>query len=118
MGAILTDVKKHIGGISEDNTDFDSDILMWVNGAFSKITRVGAGPETGFRVTESTAWEDFPADVKMISAIQDFVTLDVKIAFDSTTLPSFVLSTMEKQRDEYLWTINNYADYWQTSGGT
>lgn len=118
MGAILTDVKKHIGGISEDNTDFDSDILMFVNGAFTKLTRAGAGDEAGFNVTESTAWEDFTTDVKMINAVKGYVTADVKLSFDSSTLPSFVITSLEKQRDEYLWTINNYADYWQTSGGT
>ena len=118
MGAILTDVKKHIGGISEDNTDFDSDILMFVNGAFSKITRVGGGPEIGFRVSESTAWEDFTTDPRLLSAVENYVTADVKLSFDSSTLPSFVITSLEKQRDEYLWTINNYADYWPASGGT
>lgn len=115
MATILADVKKFIGGIAEDNTAFDSDILMFVNGAFTKITRVGCGPETGREITASTTWADLQQSDKMIAAIKNFVTFDVKIAFDSSTMSSFVLSSYQALRDEYLWTINNYADYWEKS---
>ncbi len=113
MSTILNDVKKFIGGIAEDNTAFDSDILTYVNGAFTKMTRSGLGDEEGFDIDATTTWDDFGFSNKMKNAVKNFVTIDVKIAFDATTMPSFLLSSNQALRDEYLWTINNYADYWE-----
>lgn len=120
MGTILQDVKKFIGGIADDNTAFDADILMYINGAFTKMTRAGVGPEEGIEVVANTTWESLGQDNKTTSAIKNFVTMDVKIAFDSSTISSFVLDSYKSLRDEFLWTLNNYADHWNTSetGGT
>lgn len=111
-GTILTDVKKFISGIADDNTSFDDDILMYINGAFSKLTRAGVGPAEGFTVVANTLWTAYATDPKVINAVKNYITIDVKIAFDSTTLSSFVLETYKELDQEYLWTLNNYADYW------
>lgn len=113
MSTILNDVKKFIGGLSEDNTAFDADILMYVNSEFSTLTRVGCGPESGFTADETTTWEDYSTDPKLINMVKNYITTKVKIQFDNSTMSSYVLTAHKENAQELLWSINNYCDYWK-----
>lgn len=116
MSTIFGDVKKFIG-ITAENTAFDDDLLALTNGAFSVLTRVGATGKEGFNVTTTTTWEEYSTDVKLVNMTKEYIRYRVKISFDSSTMSSFVLTSYEKLADEALWTVNNYADYWNQQNG-
>lgn len=42
--SILTSIKKLLG-IGEDDTSFDTDILLHINSTFSVLTQLGIGPK-------------------------------------------------------------------------
>ena len=61
MKSILTSVKKLLG-IAEECTDFDADVVMYVNSALFVLSQIGVGP-VGFTITGSEeTWEQFSAD--------------------------------------------------------
>lgn len=114
MSTIFGDVKKYIG-LASDNIAFDDELLMHINAAFSKMTRAGVGSETGLMVDSTTTWESLSTDTKVIQAAKQYVTISVKLSFDSSTMSSFVLKSYQDIAEEALWTLNNYCDYWNES---
>lgn len=104
--SILTSVKKGVGGITEDDTSFDDDIVMSINTVFSKLTQLGVGPKTGFEITnKSTTWADFVGSDPRLNMVKNFTVLSVRMLFDPPTSGS-VVQAYEKQITEYEWRLN------------
>ncbi len=105
--SILTSIKKLLG-ISEDYTQFDSDVIMHINTVFMNLTQLGVGPEEGFFIEDDSAtWSEF-ADVdtsKQLQAIKTYVYLKVKLLFDPP-LSSSVIDAMDRQIAELEWRLN------------
>lgn len=79
--SILESVKKQLN-IEQDTTEFDSDILSLVNGAFFSLYQVGVGGSTPFQVSDSsTTWGDISSIVPL-DVILDYVVLKTKLIFD------------------------------------
>lgn len=57
--SILNTIKKLLGP-SQDLTDFDTDIIVHINNAFSTLSDLGVGPPEGFYITDaSSTWSDY-----------------------------------------------------------
>ena len=98
--SILTDIKKSLSGIAEEDTSFDQDILLQINAALGVLNQLGIGPDGGLLVTDaSTTWADFTEDTIIQGLVRQFVLCSVKIGFDPPT-SSFVLSSLQEQRKE------------------
>lgn len=109
MNSILTSVKKLLG-IAEENTDFDSDIIMSVNSVFMILTQLGVGPEEGFSITDSTSvWSDFLKDETNAEAVKNYVGLKVKLMFDPPT-SSTVMQATTNMTNELEWRLNVQCD--------
>ena len=52
--SILKSTKK-ILGISPDDDSFDLDVITHINSAFSVLTDLGIGPDTGFAIADDSA---------------------------------------------------------------
>lgn len=52
--SILTTVKNGIGGIQEDDTFFDDELITHINTALGVLTQLGFGPVEGFNVEGAT----------------------------------------------------------------
>lgn len=50
MNSILTSVKKLLG-IAEECTDFDADIIMYINMALFALVQMGVGPGEGYAIS-------------------------------------------------------------------
>ena len=60
--SILESIKKN-RGINAEYTVFDQDIIMAINAAFSTLTQLGCGPNTGFRIEDDSAvWDDMDGE--------------------------------------------------------
>lgn len=110
--SILTTVKKRLG-LTEDNEQFDEDVLMDINTVLDIVIQLGAGPQDGFVVNDKNSkWSDFLGDdEKLLQMVKTYVYLRVKLLFDSVTTPSSVIEAMKSQYQELEWRIHDYINY-------
>lgn len=110
MESILTSIKKLLG-ISEEQTEFDADIIMHINSVFDDLKQLGVGPEEGFIIFDDSAvWTDFISDPKKMQSVKTYMYLRVRLIFDNSTLNSSVLASLERQIKEYEWRLNVSAE--------
>lgn len=82
MTSILDSIKKLLG-ISDDDTQFDTDIIIHINTVFSILTQLGVGPEEGFSISDkTTTWSDFIDNATDIEMVKTYVYLRVRLLFD------------------------------------
>lgn len=110
MESILTSIKKLLG-ITEEYEHFDTDIIMHINSAFSVLTQLGVGPENGFRIEDASAeWSEFLYDDPRLEFVKSYIYFKVKLMFDSTSLSSAVIESINRQIGELEWRINVTVD--------
>lgn len=108
--SILKSVK-HVMGLDETDTGFDTDILMHINSIFSVLNQLGIGPENGFAIEDDSAvWADFIEDDPILNSVKTYVWLRVRMLFDTSTATSFFITAMEKQIAELEWRLNAYRE--------
>lgn len=107
--SILTSVKKNLG-IIEDDTSFDSDIILDINSIFPILYQIGVGPE-GFQIEDKEAtWQDYLGDeISKLATVKAYMYLQVRILFDPPQSSS-VISAYESRINEYAWRLNCMVD--------
>lgn len=111
MESILDSIKKLLG-ISDDYTQFDSDIIMHINTVFMNLTQLGVGPDEGFFIEGSTEeWNDFvdTEATAQFNAVKTYVYLKVKLLFDPP-LSSAVIESTNRMISELEWRLNVAAE--------
>lgn len=107
--SILNDVKHTLGLLPED-TAFDTDIMIFINGTFGVLAQLGVGPAVGFQITgPEETWAQFTTDPRL-NAVKSYIFLSVKLLFDPPET-GFVLASMERQQREMEYRLNVVADY-------
>jgi hypothetical protein len=98
--SILTSTKKVLG-LAEDYTDFDQDVITFINAAFFTLNQLGVGPDVGFQIEDDAAvWDDFSAgDIQRNNGVKTYVYLRVRLLFDPPTT-SYLIDSLDKQRLE------------------
>ena len=110
MDSILTSIKKMLG-IPEEYDHFDPDLIMHINSVLSILTQIGVGPSEGFRIEDDLAtWEDFLNNDTDYEAVKSYVHLRVKLLFDTSTLSSAVIESMNRMISELEWRLNAIAE--------
>ena len=110
MESILTSVKKLLG-IPKEYEHFDADLIMHINSVFMILTQLGVGPAEGFTIMDEDAtWDEFIQDKKTIESVKSYMYLKVKLLFDSNTLSSAVIESMNRLISEFEWRLNVAAD--------
>ncbi len=105
MDSILTSIKQLLG-IGETYTHFDAEITMDINTAFSMLTQIGAGPATGFSISDKTSvWTDFIPDMSKVEMIKSYVHLKVKLLFDPPS-SSAIIEVINREITQLEWRIN------------
>ena len=112
MESILVSIKKMLG-VSEKDTNFDTDIKIHINSVLMILTQLGVGPKKGFRITdEKETWNDFlgyTADSEYIEGVKTYVYIRVKLVFDPPTSSSLAQALKEESK-EYEWRLNIQVD--------
>lgn len=104
MESILTSIKKLIG-ITEEYTQFDVDIMIHINSAFSILCQLGVGPADGFRISgKEDTWDQFLQDEKKLELVKTYVYLKVKILFDPP-LSSAVMDCINREISQCEWRL-------------
>lgn len=107
--SILQSIKKLLGPGAEQ-TEFDQEILMDINGVFFELQQLGVGPEEGFAIYDETAkWIDFTDNTRILRVLKPYMYLKVKLIFDPPTSSS-VLASFENMVNRFEWRINVAAE--------
>lgn len=110
--SILDSVKKGLG-MTTEYTDFDPDVIININAAFSILNQLGVGPEGGFKITDRTAlWSDFVED-SHLEFVKTYTIQKVKQFFDPPQTGPLA-TALDNTLKELEWRINVAAD---TKGG-
>lgn len=109
--SILMSVKKMLGGMNpEEESPFDADIIMQINGVFTVLQQLGVGPKEGFSISDSgQLWTDFVTDTLTLNMIKPYMYAKVRLAFDTPTTGA-VKEALEHQIAEYEWRLNVHVD--------
>ena len=79
MESILMSIKKLLG-IEDDYVQFDADVRMNINAAFSTLTQIGVGPSEGFLISDkSTMWSEFLGERKDSEFVKMYIYLKVRL---------------------------------------
>ena len=94
-------------GLTSDTTDFDTDLLIYINAAFSKLNQNGVGLNTAVE-DDTFKWSDFidPTQTKgneLFNMVPLFVTLSTKILFDPP--PPSSVEYHASHIDQLLWRL-------------
>lgn len=104
--SILDSVKKLLG-IPEDYDVYDLDIVLYINGVFSRLAQLGLGPSNGFSIENSSAvWASFLGGDRLLNNVKTYMVLKVRLLFDPPTT-SFAIAAIENQIKELEWLINS-----------
>ena len=107
--SILKSIRGMLGP-DEDYEYFDKQIIPHINAAFSRLCRLGVGPETPFRITGAEeTWDEF-IDSGYQEEVKEYVFLKVKTVFDTSTISSSVLSAYNERIKELEWELNDVAE--------
>ena len=103
--SILYSIKKLLG-ITYDDTNFDTDIIININNVFTVLRQLGVGPVDGYRITdESDTWSDFIQNEALLDSVKTYVYLKVKMDFDPP-LNSSLMESFERHMREIEWRLN------------
>lgn len=105
MDSILTSIKKMLG-ISKEDVDFDTDIIIHINAALMTLKQIGIGPEEGFSImSEGETWTNYLGEsLSNLQIVKPYVYLKVKLIFDPPT-SSFVAESYKRMIDEFEWRL-------------
>lgn len=93
MSKILDDVKTTLDFASEEDTGFDSRLLLEIDGALGTLSQLtNVHPEVD--VTKETEWDQllYSADKHLLRLVKQFIYISVRIVFDPPT--GSVLTTL------------------------
>lgn len=107
--SILTSIKKLLG-LTEDYTNFDTDIIIHINSVFMNLHQLGVGPSEGFRIEDEYAtWDEYITEEDNLDAVKTYIYLKVKLVFDPP-LNGSVMEALKQSIAEYEWRLNVQAD--------
>ena len=110
LESILNSTKKLLG-ITEEQTAFDTDIVVAINTALSALSQIGVGSDTGYSIQDSTnTWSEFIGDRKDLEAVKSYVYLKTRLMFDPPQ-SSAVADAIKTNLSEIEWRISSAVDW-------
>lgn len=104
--SILKDVRASVG-LTEDTTDFDSELIMYINTALITLNQNGVGRLVTI-VDDTTTWSEFKEPTQILgnanfSLVPSFVMLSTKVIFDPP--PPSAVDHFNRMVDSILWRL-------------
>ena len=113
--SILDSIKQMLG-INADDTNFDSELIIYINDALMVINQLGVGPN-GYIIEDAlNTWDEFLIDRTDLELVKTNIYLRVRLIFDPPQ-NSFLVNAIKEQIQEYDWRIevNHIPEVSQTS---
>lgn len=117
MDSILDTIKRMLG-IPLDIDDFDTELIVAINGTLMTLCQYGVGPEDPLTITDnSSTWNDLLGEGSPYNATAMYVYLKVRMLFDPPAA-SAVLDAMNRQVQEYEWRLILEAERRSSDGAS
>lgn len=105
MESILTSIKAMLG-IEADYTQFDNELVIFINSAINKLLQIGVGPDEGFKITGAVeVWTDLLEGLNNIELAKEYVYFDVRRVFDPPS-NAFVMEAFKEHQEEAAWRLS------------
>lgn len=106
MSLVLTDVKKTIGGSTEDNS-FDTDLTLYTNAVIGILSQLGLEEADATPIIdETTTWDQLLGNRKDLEMVKAYIIHKVKLMFDPPT-NSAAIEALKGIIAEFEWRIVN-----------
>lgn len=106
--SILLTVKKMIGGLDEENTQFDTDLITIINSCFMVLCQLGVGPDTPYRIEgPDNTWDEF--ECFDLESVKEYIYLKTRLIFDPPVNGS-VTSSYEQRASELEWRLQIFSE--------
>lgn len=103
--SILNSIKQLLG-MTEDYSPFDNELILHINSVFMILHNLGVGPDTPYKIVDSTnTWDEFIDSKDTIEAVKTYVYLKTRLIFDPPT-SSIVLESYNRIISELEWRLN------------
>lgn len=100
----ILDSIKHMLGIQKEDTNFDTELIIYINGALMILHQLGVGPK-GYKITgDGNTWDELLSDRTDLELVKPAVYLRVRLTFDPPQ-NSFLVNAIKEQIVEYDWRI-------------
>ena len=110
INSILTSIKKQLGP-TEEQTEFDPDIILAINTALFSANQLGIGPTEGFSITsKEETWDNLIGTRKDLAGIKMYVYLKVKLAWDPPQA-GYLIDAIKEQIKELEFRLNTQAEW-------
>jgi len=107
--SILKSVKKMLNVHAEDKS-FDTEIIIFINSAFSILNQFGVKKDTVVVVEgDFETWSDLGLSDGALSLVKTYVYLKTRLMFDPPAT-SFSINAMEKILEQQEWRITEFHD--------
>lgn len=103
MISILDSIKQMLG-IEPEDTNFDRELIIHINGALMIINQLGVGPSGYVITSKENTWTEFLLDRNDLELVKTAVYLRVRLIFDPPQ-NSFLVNAIKEQIQEYDWRI-------------
>lgn len=101
--SILDSIKQMLG-IDVEDTNFDRDLILHINGALMIMHQLGVGLN-GYKITSKTnTWTEFLEGRTDLELVKPAIYLRVRLLFDPPQ-NSFLVNAIKDQIAEYDWRI-------------
>lgn len=91
-------------GIDTKDTNFDRELIIYINGALMVVNQLGVGPN-GYTITGAqNTWNEFLLERTDLELVKTNIYLRVRLVFDPPQ-NSFLVSAIKDQIAEYDWRI-------------
>lgn len=102
--SILDTIKKMLG-IDPSYTQFDEDVIVLINSAFSNLAQVGIIPTSGYRIeSSSNTWDEVLGEHLNYDNLKSYIYLKVRVLFNPPST-SFALQAIQDEIKELEWRI-------------
>ena len=101
--SILGSIKTMLG-INGEDTNFDRELIIYINGALMIMSQLGVGTDGYLISGRDDTWKDFMGNREDLELVKSAVYLRVRLIFDPPQ-NSFLVDTINKQIAEYDWRI-------------
>ena len=112
MDSILNTIKKACN-VAEDDTSFDTDLIMYTNSVFMNLSQIGMVQADNFSIANSsTTWDALLPEDDSLIAVQTYISLKVRTLFDPPA-SSAAMEAINKTIAELEWRINGKTDIYK-----
>lgn len=118
LDSVLNSMKKALN-IPLSVESFDAELILHINGIFSKLQQIGVLSSHTFSIDdENDTWSDFMNGILLPEGLEDdrdalnmvrtYMYLELRLVFDPPS--ASLLTAMEKKRDELEWRLKVAGD--------